>query len=166
MIDASVIKNSKIKYIIDNGRKFLEEKCTDLSVEERRERLNNLYSYSFYMVNNYIVNAYIPGVNIIKLLCEKTNIFDNNQIKILNNSIFKQVEQYSSMITDDELFDTLGIIPPLIRIIKETVGDVDLKNISDLKDALKDNIEIINNKISNNGLYIYYFEMLLKKLQL
>lgn len=159
-------KNSKIKYIIDNGRKFLEEKCTDLSVEERRERLNNLYSYSFYMVNNYIVNAYIPGVNIIKLLCEKTNIFDNNQIKILNNSIFKQVEQYSSMITDDELFDTLGIIPPLIRIIKETVGDVDLKNISDLKDALKDNIEIINNKISNNGLYIYYFEMLLKKLQL
>ena len=166
MIDASVMKNSKIKYIIDNGRKFLEEKCTDLSVEERRERLNNLYSYSFYMVNNYIVNAYIPGVNIIKLLCEKTNIFDNNQIKILNNSIFKQVEQYSSMITDDELFDTLGIIPPLIRIIKETVGDVDLKNISDLKDALKDNIEIINNKISNNGLYIYYFEMLLKKLQL
>ena len=70
------------------------------------------------------------------------------------------------MITDDELFDTLGIIPPLIKIIKETVGNVDLKNISDLKDALKDNIEIINNKISNNGLYIYYFEMLLKKLQL
>lgn len=159
-------KNSKIKYIIDHGRKYLEENCPDLSLKEKREKLNNLYSYSFYMVNNYIVNAYIPGVNIIKLVCEKTNVFDSNQIDILNNSIFKQVEQYSSMITDDELFDTLGIIPPLIKIIKETVGNVELKNISDLKDALKDNIEIINNKISNNSLYIYYFEMLLKKLQL
>ena len=159
-------KNSKIKYIVDNGRKFLEEKCTDLAVGEKREKLNNLYSYSFYMVNNYIVNAYIPGVNIIKWLCEKTKHFNSEQIGLLNNLIFKQVDQYSSMITDDELFDTLGIIPPLIKIIKETVGNVDLKNISDLKDALKDNIEIINNKISNNGLYIYYFEMLLKKLQL
>ena len=159
-------KNSKIKYIVDNGRKFLEEKCTDLAVGEKREKLNNLYSYSFYMVNNYIVNAYIPGVNIIKWLCEKTKHFNGEQIGLLNNLIFKQVDQYSSMITDDELFDTLGIIPPLIKIIKETVGNVDLKNISDLKDALKDNIEIINNKISNNGLYIYYFEMLLKKLQL
>lgn len=159
-------KNSKIKYIVDNGRKFLEKKCTDLSVGEKREKLNNLYSYSFYMVNNYIVNAYIPGVNIIKLLCEKTKHFNSEQIRLLNNLIFKQVDQYSSMITDDELFDTLGIIPPLIKIIKETVGNIDLKNISDLKDALKDNIEIINNKISNNGLYIYYFEMLLKKLQL
>lgn len=163
---SNLSKNSKIKYIIDHGRKYLEENCTDLSLEEKREKLNNLYSYSFYMVNNYIVNAYIPGVNIIKLLCEKTNIFDSNQIDILNNSIFKQVEQYSSMITDDELFDTLGIIPTLIKIIKETVGNVELKNISDLKDALKDNIEIIYNKISNNSLYIYYFEMLLKKLQL
>ena len=159
-------KNSKIKYIVDNGRKFLEEKCTDLAVGEKREKLNNLYSYSFYMVNNYIVNAYIPGVNIIKWLCEKTKHFNSEQIGLLNNLIFTQVDQYSSMITDDELFDTLGIIPPLIKIIKETVGNVDLKNISDLKDALKDNIEIINNKISNNGLYIYYFEMLLKKLQL
>ena len=40
-------KNSKIKYIIDNGRNFLEKKCIDLSVEEKREKLNNLYSYSF-----------------------------------------------------------------------------------------------------------------------
>lgn len=159
-------KNSKIKYIVDNGRKFLEEKCTDLSIEEKREKLNNLYSYSFYMVNNYIVNAYIPGVNIIKLLFEKTKHFNSEQIMLLKNLIFKQVDQYSSMIADDELFDTLGIIPPLIKIIKDAVGNVELKNISDLKDALKDNIETINNKISSNGLYIYYFEMLLKKLQL
>lgn len=159
-------KNSKIKYIVDNGRKFLEEKCTDLTIEEKREKLNNLYSYSFYMVNNYVVNAYIPGVNIIKLLCEKTKHFNNDQSILLTNSLFKQVDKYSSMIIDDELFDTLGIIPPLVKIIKETVGDIDIKNISDLKDALKDNVEIINNKISNSDLYKYYFEMLLKKLQL
>ena len=159
-------KNSKIKYIIDNGRNFLEKKCIDLSVEEKREKLNNLYSYSFYMVNNYIVNAYIPGVNIIKLLCEKTKQLNREQSILLNNSIFKQVDQYSSMINDEELFDTLGIISPLIKIIKETVGDVELKNISDLRDALKSNVEIINSKIAHNELYIYYFEMLLKKLQL
>ena len=159
-------KNSKIKYIIDNGRNFLEKKCIDLSVEEKREKLNNLYSYSFYMVNNYIVNAYIPGVNIIKLLCEKTKQLNREQSILLNNSIFKQVDQYSSMINDEELFDTLGIISPLIKIIKETVGDVELKNISDLRDALKVNVEIINSKIAHNELYIYYFEMLLKKLQL
>ena len=159
-------KNSKIKYIIDNRRNFLEKKCIDLSVEEKREKLNNLYSYSFYMVNNYIVNAYIPGVNIIKLLCEKTKQLNREQSILLNNSIFKQVDQYSSMINDEELFDTLGIISPLIKIIKETVGDVELKNISDLRDALKGNVEIINSKIAHNELYIYYFEMLLKKLQL
>lgn len=159
-------KNSKIKYIVDNGRKFLEEKCTDLTIEEKREKLNNLYSYSFYMVNNYVVNAYIPGVNIIKLLCEKTKHFNHDQSILLTNSIFKQADKYSSMIIDDELFDTLGIIPPLVKIIKETVGNIDIKNISDLKDALKDNVEIINNKISNSDLYKYYFEMLLKKLQL
>lgn len=50
-------RNKKIIFIIDNGRKTIE-KDGNLLDYANLEKLNNIYNYSFYMVNNYIPNFF------------------------------------------------------------------------------------------------------------
>lgn len=158
-------RTQKIKNIVNSGRKNLE-KIKDEDKQQKNIRMNNLYNYSFYMVNNYIENSYIPGVNILKKLFNDNNSFSKDDNDILNKCIFKQVETYITMSQNDEIYETLGIITPLIVILKETFNNKLIKNISELKKNILENKEKILNRIQNDNLCRHYFEILLKKLKL
>ena len=153
----------KIKFIVKKGREFLFKNEKD--EKNLKNKLNNLYNYSFYMVNNYIENVYVPGVLLLKNIFEKNKSFSEEEFNILQNKIFKQAEKYASMVNEDDIFETLGIISPLSKIIKETCGEK-INNISELKIQLKEKKEIIFNKIEKNQLYKYYFKLLINKLKI
>ncbi|MBR3898180.1 MAG: DEAD/DEAH box helicase [Bacilli bacterium] len=156
-------RNDKIKFIVKKGRDFLFKYSKDDSLFE--QKLNNLYNYSFYMVNNYIENVYVPGILLLKNIFDKNKPFSEQEYTILQNRIFKQVEKYSSMVNEDDIFETLGIISPLAKIIKEICGDK-IDNISELKEQLNNKREIVFNRINSNELYKYYFRLLINKLKI
>lgn len=158
-------KTNKIKNIVENGRKILS-KYPDEPIEIKIDKMNNLYNYSFYMVNNYVENSYIPGINILKMILDKNNNLDRKQNELLNGYVFRQVEKYSAMISDDEIFETLGVIPPLISIIRENVDQKQINNISELKEQIINNLEKIKSNIADNKLCSHYFEILIKKLKI
>lgn len=160
---SNTTRNDKIKFIVKKGRDFLFKKSKDDI--QFKQKLNNLYNYSFYMVNNYIENVYVPGILLLKSIIDKNQPFSKYEYTILQNRIFKQVEKYSSMVNEDDIFETLGIISPLVQIIKEICSD-DINNISELKEQLKSKKEIVFNRISDNELYKYYFRLLINKLKI
>ena len=127
--------------------------------------MNNLYSYSFYIVNNFVENSYIPGINILKLIIEKSSLLTYAQYKLLNSYIFRQVDAYATMVSNDEIFETLGVLPPLISIIKTNIDFGNVKNITDLRNEVLNNKEKIIGSINNNKLYLHYFKILAKKLK-
>ena len=157
-------KTSKIINIVNNGRTILKKR--DFDDNEKKIRINNLYNYSFYMVNNYIENSYLPGMTILKKLFIENNVFNKQDWNLINDYIFIQVEKYKTMIYENEIYETLGIINPLIQKLKESFGNVEVKNISELKKLIIDNRTKIDISISSNNLLKHYFKILLRKLQI
>lgn len=157
-------KSDKINKIIKTGREILLNH-PDESDESKKEKMNNLYSYSFYIVNNFVENSYIPGINILKLIIEKSSLLTYAQYKLLNSYIFRQVDAYATMVSNDEIFETLGVLPPLISIIKTNIDFGNVKNITDLRNEVLNNKEKIIGSINNNKLYLHYFKILAKKLK-
>ena len=153
----------KIKFIVKKSREFLLNHEKDDALF--KQKLNNLYNYSFYMINNYIENAYVPGILLLKNIFEKNSPFSTEELSILQDRIFKHAEKYSNMVNDDDIYETLGIISPLAKIIKETSFN-NINNVSELKEHLKKNNEIILKKIENNELYKYYYMLLINKLKI
>lgn len=157
-------RNKKIVFIVDNGRKTLE-KYANLSDKINLEKLNNIYNYSFYMVNNYIPNCFLPSVNILKLIVEKNNFLTYDEKKVLSDCIFKQAENYSNIINDNDIFETLGVISPLKEIIKScSKENKKIETISDLKEVINTNEEKILSQIKDNKLYNTYFKIIKKKI--
>ena len=157
-------RKEKIKSVVNEGRNWLiKKKATE---EEKKKKMNNLYNYSFYIVNNYIENSYIPAINILRGLIEKNNHFSAIERRQLNDALFIPVDAYIRMITEDEIYETLGIISPLITILKTIFNNNEIKNISELRKNIIDNQELILNVIGRNDLYMYYYNMLLKKLNI
>lgn len=153
----------KIKFIVKKGRDFLINNENDETLF--KQKLNNLYNYSFYMVNNYIENVYVPGMLLLKNIFEKNKPFSEYELNILQDKIFKHAEKYSNMVNDDDIYETLGVISPLAKIIKRSCDDK-INNISELKEQLIKNKETILKQIENNELYKYYFTLLTNKLKI